>query len=302
MKRGIACALRALPRNRDAWFVFSRHFIEVKGRHMVKHHPAAIAILFSSAMGLSAPAQAQCWECAQQMFEATLTTNAWYNINQDQIDQTRSADARSGLCYDANRSFSGCSGSAGTGSSGSTPSLSERVEREVMAVLDAEYRRRVTSQGQGAASQWLNRASGDMGRNIGVLNAEYRRRVGDDGRAAAGNWYEARARKLASLYVEDKLPGVGDVLIGKIPSSTRQSAEDATFEIIEPEVDRRMKSHGKAAAMEWAKTVGQAVGAGVKNLEPEYLRRAKIEGKESADAWYVEQARTLASRQVQSRN
>ena len=69
----------------------------------MKHYPLAIAVLIASGVGLSAPVHAQCVECAQQMFQGTLTGNIWYNINQDQIDQTRRRDADNGIYYDANR-------------------------------------------------------------------------------------------------------------------------------------------------------------------------------------------------------
>jgi len=48
---------------------------------------------FISGITPSLPAGAQCLECAQQMFQAILATNIWYNIHQDHIDQTRNRDA-----------------------------------------------------------------------------------------------------------------------------------------------------------------------------------------------------------------
>lgn len=55
---------------------------------------------------------------------------------------------------------------------------------------------------------------------------------------------------------------------------------------------------GRRASRRRAK--GAAVGTGVKSLAPEYLQRARADGQASAEAWYVEQARDLASRQILS--
>lgn len=249
-------------------------------------------------------AQAQCLECAQQMFQATLTTNIWYNINQDQIDQTRSSDARNGTCYDANRHFEGCRGKAPPSrSAGGTTAVSRSVasqaESVVMAVLDAEYRRRVRAYGNADASQWLNRAAGDTGRQVGALDAEYRRRLGAGGSAGADGWYIESARQIATRYIGGNA-GRGEAVIGGVPAATRKRAEDASFAVIEPEIARREKADGQAKTIEWARSVGQAVGAGVRNLAPEYAQRARVDGRASADTWYVDQARNLATRQVRS--
>ncbi|MGV7120125.1 hypothetical protein [Sphingopyxis sp. 550A] len=245
----------------------------------------------------AAPVQAQCVECAQQMFQATLTTNVWYNINQDQIDQTRSSDARNGVCYDANRRFSGCEGRATRPRpTGIASAVANQAENAVMAVLNAEYRRRLQAYGNANAGQWLNKAAGDTGRQVGALNAEYRRRgVGAD------KWYVESARAIAARYVSgSRGAAIGEAVIGGIPAATRKRAEDATFAIIEPEIARRSNAHGQAETVEWARSVGLAVGSGVRNLAPEYAQRAKVDGRTSADDWYVEQARTLATRQVRS--
>lgn len=251
-------------------------------------------------------ARAQCVECAQQMFQATLTTNAWYNINQDQIDQTRSLDARNGTCYDANRNFGDCRGrttpspSGPSRSGGVSRSAAGQAEGAVLAVLNAEYRRRLQARGGGEAGQWLNKAAGDTGRQVAALDAEYRRRLSADGSIAADRWYVESARQIATRYAAGGDAGAGAAAVGGVPAATRKRAEDATFAMIEPEIGRRDKAQGRAKAVEWARSVGLAVGAGVRNLAPEYAQRARIDGRASADAWYVEQARNLATRQVRS--
>lgn len=247
-------------------------------------------------------AQAQCVECAQQMFQATLTSNIWYNINQDQIDQTRSRDARNGICYDANRRYGECSDRARSSESGGVSrSIAGQAESAVLAILNTEYRRRVQAQGSGNAGQWLNRAAGDIGRQVGALDSEYRRRLGANGNAGADRWYVESARQIATRYVSGNgSTSTGEAAIGGIPAATRQRAEDATFAVIEPEIARRNTAYGQAGAVAWARSVGLAVGAGVRNLAPEYMQRAKVDGRASADTWYVDQARNLATRQMRS--
>lgn len=265
---------------------------------------SALAVL--SAVGLPGPVQAQCVECAQQMFQATLSSNIWYNINQDQIDSTRSSDARNGTCYDANRDFEGCRGRARTAAAtGIELALADQAEDAVLEVLKAEHRRRVQTFGVGNANQWLNRAAGDIGRQVATLNAEYRRRRTADGSTSAGRWYVDSAARLARRYVGgggQSATGAGEEVAGQVPARTRQRAEDATFAVLDPEINRRSKRDGQTATVEWARSAGMAVGAGVRNLAPEYLQRAKADGQASAEAWYVEQARSLASRQVRSDN
>lgn len=266
----------------------------------------ASALAALSAIGLSGSVQAQCLECAQQMFQATLTSNIWYNINQDQIDSTRRGDARNGICYDANRDMDGCRAKATTArSTGIATDVADRAEEAVLEVLNAEHRRRARALGLGNANQWLNRAAGDTGRQVATLNAEYRRRRTADGSASADRWYVGSATRLARRYVEgggQGATGAGEEAAGQVPARTRQRAEDATFAVLDPEISRRSKRDGQAATIEWARSAGMAVGAGVRNLAPEYLQRARADGQASAEAWYVEQARSLASRQIRSDN
>lgn len=265
---------------------------------------SALAVL--SAIGLPGSVQAQCLECAQQMFQATLTNNIWYNINQDQIDSTRRGDARNGLCYDANRDLAGCRGKATTARpTGIALAVADQAEDAVLEVLNAEHRRRARTFGIDNANQWLNRAAGDTGRQVAALNAEYRHRQITDGSASADRWYVDGATRLARRYVNDgdrSATGAGEEVARQVPARTRQRAEDATFAVLDPEISRRSKRDGQAATVEWARSAGVAVGAGVRNLAPEYLQRAKADGQASAEAWYVEQARSLASRQIRSDN
>ncbi|MBO9663401.1 hypothetical protein [Dokdonella sp.] len=269
----------------------------------MKSHRLAFFLLAASIVGSPGVSRAQCVECAQQMFQATLTTNAWYNINQDQIDRTRSSDARNGTCYDANRDFEGCRGRATSGrSTGIAPAAADRAESVVLAVLEAEHRRRVRAYGEANANQWLNKAAGDTGRQVGALTAEYRRRAGTNGGAGVDTWYVESASRIATRYVDGgRGAGAEETNAGDIPAATRKRAEEATFAVFEPEIDRRSKKDGQAATVAWARSMGTAVGAGVRNLAPEYLQRAKVDGQASAEAWYVEQARSLATRQIHSR-
>ncbi|MFT3761641.1 MAG: hypothetical protein QM761_03315 [Pseudoxanthomonas sp.] len=263
----------------------------------------AIPALLAYAAAASVPARAQCVECAQQMFQATLTANAWYNINQDQIDQTRSMDARNGTCYDANRNFNGCNGRATNANQrygGRIPDwTADEAKKVVMEVIKTEYARRLRAHGNGNAGQWLNTAASDIARQMAPLEAEYFRRHDADDRNSADRWYLAQVRRIAERYASGhRGPGIGEAMIGSVPAATRQRAEDATFAVLDPEIARIERAQGQASAVAWARDLGLAVGAGVKNLAPEYALRAKAEGRAKADQWYVEQARTLARLQV----
>lgn len=262
----------------------------------------AVSLIFGLAGLGPVIAQAQCVECAQQMFQATLSTNIQYSMNQDMIDQNRRRDASNGICYESNRNFGNCGGrSSSRGPSVVAPAVASQAESAVLTALDAEYRRRLQRDGSGSASRWLNLAAGDAGRLVGRLDAEYRRRASANGKAAADRWYVESARQIAARQVGGNASvGTGEAVINGVPAATRKRAEDATFAIVEPEINRRSRSEGQAKAVEWARSVGLAVGAGARNLAPEYALRAKVDGRPGADSWYVEQARTLALRQVGS--
>lgn len=248
---------------------------------------------------LAPAARAQCVECAQQMFQATLTSNAWYNINQDTIDQTRSRDAGNGICYDANRHVGRCSDRSNAARPNAVSSaIASQTETAVLAVLDGEYQRRVQAYGSGNASQWLNKAAGDVGRQVGGLSGEYRRRLAASGGAGADTWYIDSARQVAARYVKDGGANSGGALAGGVPPATLKKVEDAAFAVLGPEINRRSKVDGRARAAEWARSLGSAVGAGVRNLAPEYWLRARSDGPASAEAWLVEQSRGLARRQI----
>ena len=249
-----------------------------------------------SGMGISSPAAAQCLECAQQMFQATLSSNIEYNNNQSLIDDTRRRDAGNGLCYNDNRNYAGCKGRpTGSRPVGISRSVDGRAESAVMEVLGPDYLRR------GHAGQWLNMAAGDIGRQMAALGPEYRRRSDADGTSVADQWYVERARQIATRYVSGhRGPGIGEAMINGVPAATRQRAEDATFAVLEPEIRRLQKARGQAGAVEWARAMGSAVGSGVKNLAPEYAQRARVDGRARADQWYVDQASSLARRQVAS--
>lgn len=158
-----------------------------------------------------------------------------------------------------------------------------------MEVLNAEYRRR------GNAGQWLNTAAGDIGRQMAALGPEYRRRRDANGTTVADRWYVDSARQIATRYVSGhRGPGNGEAMINGVPAATRQRAEDATFAVLQPEINRLEKARGQAGAVQWARAMGTAIGSGVKNLAPEYTQRARVDGRASADQWYVDQARGLA--------
>lgn len=274
----------------------------------MKRHSLATALLLASSLAAPLAARAQCVECATQMLNATLTANSWYNINQTQIDDNRRRDARNGVCYDDNRRFGGCEGTAGRSASqserfdGGLPDWTAReAAQQVSDTLKDEYGRRLRSQGRGAAAQWLNTASGDIGRQMAALTPEFFRRWDAGDRNSADRWYLEQVRQMAGRYIgSHQGPGVGEAMIGSIPAATRQRAEDATFAVLEPEINRIERTQGQASAIAWARDMGAAVGAGVRNLAPEYALRAKAEGPARAGQWYVDQARSLARLQVAS--
>jgi hypothetical protein len=243
-------------------------------------------------------------ECAQQMFQATLTSHAWYNINQSQIDHTRAMDARGGTCYDANRNFTGCHGKATTRAKdrfdGKLPDWTAgEAKKGVMDVLQAEYARRLHRDGKGPAAQWLNTAASDIARQMITLEPEYFRRWDAGDRNRADTWYLGQVRQMAERYASGHQgPGMGEAMVANVPAATRQRAEDATFAVLEPEIGRIERSQGQARAVAWAREMGGAVGAGVRNLAPEYVLRTKAEGQASADRWYVDQATRLARLQI----
>lgn len=270
----------------------------------MRHRHPLLAALLACALAAPMAAQAQCLECAQQMLSATLTANAWYNINQSQIDDNKRRDADHGICYDANRHRGQCGGKASAKDrfDGKIPDWTAGEARKVLVdVLKAGYASRQRSQGKGQASQWLNTAAGDIGRQMAALEPEYFRRWDASDRNPADQWYLGQVRQIAERYVSGHQgPGQGEAMIGHVPAATRQRAEDATFAVLEPLIQRIEKSQGQANAVSWAREVGGAVGSGVKNLAPEYAQRAKAEGRASADRWYVDQATRLARLQAAS--
>jgi len=259
----------------------------------------AISILVSG-VGVSDQATAQCLECAQQMFQATLSSNIQYQSNQSMINDTRRRDAKNGICYDANRDYEVCEGKTIDSKPASiSRSADGKVESAVLEILNTEYRRRILTQGKGKAGQWLNTAAGDIGRQMASLGLEYRRRSDADNSTVTDQWYIDTARQIATQYVKGHQgPGLGEAMINGVPATTRRLAENATFALIEPEIRRFEKSYRKADAMEWARSMGWAIGSGVKNLAPEYAKRVKVDGRTQADQWYVDQAKSLARLQV----
>lgn len=267
--------------------------IDRREQGMMKRHSCSAAALFVCITTASMPAQAQCVECAQQMFQATLTGNAWYNINQETIEATRR--------------MHGLGTAKGSGRKSTQPRPEgvsewalEQARSEILFVLRAEYRHRRLDQGNGNAGQWLNTAAGDIGRQVAALKPEYLRRCWDaDGSDSADTWFRGSARKIAERYASGhRGPGMGEAVIGRVPAATRQRAEDATLAVLAPEISRIERSQGHASAAAWARDMGLAVGSGVRNLAPEYALHAKAEGQTSADRWYVDQATQLARLQV----
>lgn len=271
----------------------------------MRHRNLLLAAQFAYALATPMATQAQCLECAQQMLSATLTANAWYNINQGQIDEIKWRDAHNGICYDANRHWGKCGGKAASTKDrfdSKIPDWTAGEARKILLdVLKAGYVSRQRSQGKGQASQWLNTAAGDIGRQMAALEPEYFRRWDASDRNPADQWYLGQVRQIAERYVNGyQGPGQGEAMIGQVPSATRQRASDATFAVLEPLLKRIEKSQGQASALAWAREMGTAVGSGVKNLAPEYAQRAKVEGQTSADRWYVDQATRLARLQAAS--
>lgn len=270
----------------------------------MKHRVLASLALSTCGAFASVTAQAQCVECAQQMFQATLTSNIWYGINQDQIDSTRRSDARNGVCYDANRNMSGCDGrvtSARKRYDGIPDWTANKAKSVVMNVIKAEYAKRQRAYGNGNAGQWLNTAASDIARQMSPLESEYFDRFDASDRKAADDWYLAQVRRIAEDYASGhRGPGLGELMYGKVPASTRKQAEDATFAVIDSALGRMIQQRGREAAIAWAREMGLAIGSGVKNLAPEYAERSRTDGRASADEWYVQQAGDLARLQVSS--
>jgi hypothetical protein len=171
-----------------------------------------------------------------------------------------------------------------------------QLKNAVVDVLDPEYRRRLAANGQTSSKNWASVTLTSVGRQVGALTPEYYRRVQSSGQKAADSWLVSRTRSIAGGYVSAAAPASGDV-----PASTMRKAEDATFAILNPEINRRTNAYGKAAAEQWARSAGQAVGADVGRLKPEYTRRAQQDGQSRADDWIVAQSRAIATRYVESK-
>jgi len=160
----------------------------------MKHRLVAAALLLAG-IGPSDPVYAQCLECSQQMMEGTLSGNAWYNIDQGQIDQTRKHDADQGVYYDGNRHLKPDERGSESGD------ILDRSQNVSFSVLNSEYDRRVLAYGKDIAGHWLNDAARSVGRDMGALRAEYLRRVQRDGRSRADRWYLMQARSISERYV-----------------------------------------------------------------------------------------------------
>lgn len=149
-----------------------------------------------------AAAQAQCLECAQQMMQGTLQSQAWSSIDQTQIDDTRQRDARGGVFYDANRHLDPRRRSRTTLSAAQLNARCETLSmRAVEPVLAAEFQRRRAAQGEAAARRWRSNAQRALGGQLGALSASYAvhaRRAGVDD---ADRWMVSTARFVAERYV-----------------------------------------------------------------------------------------------------
>ncbi|MFT4163504.1 hypothetical protein [Shinella sp.] len=161
----------------------------------MKQYLFATALMIVSGISLTGPASAQCLECSQQMMEGTLSGNAWYNIDQDQIDQTRKRDADNGVYYDANRHLKPREAESDSGD------IVDRTQNASFSVLNSEYKRRVSAYGKDLAGQWLIDASRNVGGEVGALRTEYLRRVQSEGRSRADRWYMTQARRISERYV-----------------------------------------------------------------------------------------------------
>ena len=98
------------------------------------------------------------------MLQGILTTNAWYDIDQETIDATRR--------------IHGIDGSGGQRSRKVEPKpvgisawAQKHANEEIMSVLSVEFRRRRGSDGNGNSSQWLNTAAGDIGGQLAAFGA-----------------------------------------------------------------------------------------------------------------------------------
>ena len=276
---------------------------------MITRNACMLAIGFAACLFTAPSVQAQCVECAQQMFQATLTTNSWSSANQVRNNDTRREDARKGVCYDANRNHRGCEGrpsgrqaSPSEHFNGKLPDwTTDEAMKQVINTLKPEYLHRQRQYGTAAASRWLNTASGDIARQMATLTPEFFRRwEGSGDRRNADQWYLGQVQTMVRRYLgAPRSNGMGEAAyLTHVPPATRQRAEDATLDVLTPEIQRLERTQGQPVAMAWARDMGLAVGGGVRNLAPEYLLRLQAEGPAQADRWYIEQATSLARLQV----
>lgn len=150
--------------------------------------------LIFAACAVAPAAQAQCVECAQQMFQATLDSQITYTRNVDEIDrQERSRQAQSRARPR--------SPSAPVASNAIPSSLMNQTQDAAFAALGPEHRRRAQAFGKANADRWMNGAARSVGHDVGALVPEYRRRVQSQGRTQADSWYIAQARDIGQRYV-----------------------------------------------------------------------------------------------------
>lgn len=74
--------------------------------------------------------------------------------------------------------------------------------------------------------------------------------------------------------------------------------ENAVFEALRPEYQRRRSAQGKPQADAWMQTAASSVGQQVGALHDQYQQRVQRDGQQSADRWYIAQARAISQRHV----
>jgi|GEM_PF-5252058 len=256
---------------------------------MFKRNLANAAVLVAGIACASFPASAQIFDTdfSAMIMNQNLGAMNTYTTQMDRIQSERDAEER------RNGSRSSTYDSDGV----IPPAAMARLKNVVLDVLDPEYKRRLAAYGSVSAKNWAGTTLSSVGGEVGALRPEYQRRIRSSGQGAADSWLVSRTRAIAGRYISPEA-GARRAAPGEVPAASAKKAEDAAFAVINPEINRRARVFGQAAATSWSRSAGQAVGADIGKLKPEYLRRMEEEGAASADDWFVAQSREIAERYV----
>ena len=123
---------------------------------------AALSV-FSFGMGAADPVMAQCVECAQQMYSATLQNNSNGAMNDVRNLDRQRADREARARDRARRGLPTKSSSASA--PGPAPTVRPMTSQEATASLMPEYRQRLKTQGKARADEWLIGSARKLGRS-----------------------------------------------------------------------------------------------------------------------------------------